>query len=221
MLLKFTHGVEKSEFGYRLYNGVSFAKGNYINNLGYLYAYAAVGGFNRKDRFEQGVFKINSYFFTNLLVFGQFKLRQFVNINYTKGYSRGKDEYININGIYGIQGFRSDSLKGTQKFTANFETVCFTPFYLAGFRIALFGFADFGTVGLTSRSVFSYPLYSGYGLGLRFRNERFVFKTFQIRIAYYPYLPERSRGEFLGISEDTKFQPSNFNVKSPEVIKFQ
>jgi hypothetical protein len=221
LLLKFTSGIEKSEFGYRMYNGVSFAKANYVKNLGYLYSYMAVGGFTKDDRFVQGVFNLNSNFFTNLLVFGQYKLRQFINIGYTKGYGRDRDEFININGLSGIEGFRSDSTKGTQKFTLNLETICFTPFYLAGFRFAIFGFADFATVGATHHPVFSYPLYSGYGLGFRFRNEKFVFKTFQIRLAYYPYLPESSRGQFLSISEDTKFQPSNFNVKSPEIIKFQ
>ncbi len=221
VLLKFTHGIEDSEFGYRLYNCVSFAKGNYVNNLGYLYTYIAVGGFDKQDHFEQGVFKVNGNYFSNLLVFGQYKLRQFISIGYTKGYDPDRDEFININGTSGIQGFRSDSLRGTQKFTLDLEAVCFTPLYLAGFRVAIFGFADFGTVGATSRPMFSNPMFSGYGIGFRFRNEKFVFKTFQIRLAYYPNLPESARGEFLTISQDTKFQSSNFNVKSPEIIKFQ
>jgi hypothetical protein len=219
-LIKFTYGIDKNEFSQRLYQAISFSKGNYLFNIGYVYANISFGGFLKKGIVEQGVLKLSGNFFSNLLVVGSFKMRHFVNITFTKGYKRFNDEYLYINDLSGIRGFENDSVKGTQKLVANLESVCFTPLYIAGFRYAFFAFADLGLVGPTYKSVFVNHLYSSYGIGIRIRNERFVFKTFQIRLAYYPGLPKSTAGEFLNVSEDSKFRPQNFYVKSPEVVRF-
>ncbi len=220
-LIKFTHGIERNEFFNRFYNGFSISEGNYLGNLGYLQLGFALGGFLKQDDFEQGVLNLNSNFFTNLLVLDAFKLRHFVNVSFTKGYNRFKDELLDINGLGGIQGYENDSAKGTQKLSINFESVCFTPLYIAGFRFAIFGFADFAFIGRTTNNIFKNTLYSGFGLGVRIRNEKLVFKTFQIQLAFYPWLPSSASGQFFTITDESKFSISNFNIKSPEIIKFQ
>jgi hypothetical protein len=221
MLIQFTHGFEKNEFFDRFYNEFSISKGNYLGNLGYLHLGFALGGFLKDNNFEQGVLNLNANFFTNLLVLGAFKLRHFINFNFTKGYGRFKDELLDINDLAGIRGYENDSAKGTQKLSINLESVCFTPFYLAGFRFALFAFADFAFIGRTTNNVFKNSLYSGFGLGVRIKNEKLVFKTFQLRLAFYPWLPRSASGEFFVITDESKFGIPNFNVKSPEILKFQ
>ncbi len=221
LLIKFTNGIEKNEFYNRVYNSLSISKGNYLGNFGYTYINLSLGGFIRKSEFEQGVLKLNPSFFTNLLVLGSFKFRLFTNVNYIKGYKRFSDEYLNINDLSGIRGLINDSAVGSQKLALNFESVCFTPFYLAGFRFAVFGFADFAYIGKTTKLVFNLPLYSGFGFGIRVRNEKLVFKTFQMRLAFYPFLPKSASSEYFTVSNESKFNTYNFNAKSPEIINFQ
>jgi hypothetical protein len=219
-LIKFTYGIDKNEFSQRLYQAISLSKGNYLFNAGYVYANVSFGGFLKKGIVEQGVLKLSGNYFSNLLVLGSFKMRHFVNVTFTKGYKRYNDEYLYINDLSGIRGFDNDSVRGTQKLVINLESVCFTPLYIAGFRYAFFAFADLGLVGPTYKSVFVNHLYSSYGIGIRLRNERLVFKTFQIRLAYYPGLPKSAAGEFISVSHDSKFRPQSFYVKSPEIVGF-
>lgn len=220
-ILKFTQGVEESEFKSRIYNSVSFLKGNRIGSLGFAYFNAALGGFINDNVFEQGVLKLGLNSFTSLVVIGQFKFRHFFNVDYTKGYGRYRDEFLDINDFSGVRGFFNDSARGTQKLVFNWETVCFTPFYLGGFRFAFFAFADLAYVGSTYQWVFKNTLYSGLGVGLRMRNERLVFKTFQIRFAYYPFMTKRASGDLFTLSEEWRFRPNDFTVRSPEILKFK
>lgn len=223
MLIKLTHGVESNEFEKRLYYGASITGGNFVDGIGYLSGSAAFGGFmsEESESMNQEVLKLNSNYFSNLIIFGKFRFRSFINIGFTEGFHRNPDEFITINDLSGIRGFQSDSVHGTQRLVINLESVCFTPYYFAGFRFAIFGFADFGWIGDSKKSILNYPLYSGFGIGFRLRNEKLVFKTFQIRLAYYPWLPQQAQGDFFSVSEESKFNPENFNVKSPEIINFQ
>ena len=220
-MIKFTQGVEESQFSTRMYNSVSFIKGNNLGQLGFGYVTTAMGGFINDNVFEQGVLKVSLNYFTNLMVINQYKLRHFLNIDYTKGYRRNKDEFLDVNDFSGVHGFVNDSARGTQKLIINWETVSFTPFYLAGFRFAVFGFADFAYIGSTLQWVFKNTLYSGFGFGIRMRNERFVFKTFQIRFAYYPNMTKRANGDAFTLSQEWRFKPNDMNVKSPEIVKFK
>lgn len=221
IVVKLTSGIEDNQYYKRMYNSFTIANGDYIGKVGYLYTSLALGGYMNKGHFEQGILKANLNFFSNLMVIGSFRFRNFVNVDFVRGYSRYGDETLNLNNLSGIRGYENDSAVGTQKLAINLETVCFTPLYLAGFRFAAFAFADFGYVGPTRLPVTANPLYSGFGLGVRIRNERLVFKTFQIRFAYYPYLSHSARGELFTISDESRFKPANFYKKSPEIIPFQ
>jgi len=217
--------VEMNEFDKRLYHGFSITKGNFVDDIGYLSANVSWGGFlsegDEAKGIQQEVLKINFNTFSNLLVVGQFRFRNFINVGFTEGYHRNPDEYITINDLSGVRGFQSDSVHGTERLVINLESVCFTPYYAAGFRFAIFGFADLGWIGNSKKNIFDNPLYSGFGIGFRLRNEKLVFKTFQIRLAYYPWLPQQAQGDFFSISEESKFNPGNFSVKSPEIVSFQ
>lgn len=225
LLIKVTNGIEMNEFDNRVYYGLSMTKGNFVDDIGYISANAAWGGFlsegDESKGIQQEVLKINLNTFSNLLIVGQFRFRNFINIGFTEGFHRNPDEYITINDLSGVRGFQSDSVHGTQRLVINLESVCFTPYYAAGFRFAIFGFADLGWIGYAKKNIFDNPLYSGFGLGFRLRNEKLVFKTFQIRLAYYPWLPHQAQGDFFSISEESKFNPGNFSVKSPEIVSFQ
>ena len=222
-LLEFTGGYENNEFfnRYRYYTGVEFSHGNFYKNLGYFHTNIGFAGFLSEQQYRQGLFHLKSSYFTNLLPFHNFHVRQFINIDYNIGIRRFEDEYINISNENGIRGLSSDSLKGTHRLTMSLETVAFSPFYVYGFRFAFYGFTDFGFIGSNKYNVFKNDLYSAIGVGLRIRNERLVFKTFQIRLAFYPRLPADYSKQFIHISGERLFDPRDFDVDAPGILEFR
>jgi hypothetical protein len=76
----------------------------------------------------------------------------------------------------------------TSRFVPNYETTLFTPLSLLGFRLAGVAFADAAWVSDQpgGGSPFSGAPYTGFGLGLRFRNEFTALRTFQLLIGFYP-----------------------------------
>ncbi len=189
-LIEATVGLENDDLFSRIYLGFKMTKAVIPAKLGYLYAQAGIGGYFKKNLFEQGVFKLSAYFFSNLIKIGKLRLRQFISFQYTLGFNRFVFERINLNNENGIKGFSSNIAIGTQKLAFNFESVVFTPLNIYGFRPAFFLFADVGAVGTgTDIQTLGSVLYSGIGVGIRIRNERLIFKTIQLGIAYYPIAP--------------------------------
>ncbi|MFC2104806.1 hypothetical protein ACFLS4_05595 [Bacteroidota bacterium] len=126
--------------------------------------------------------------------------------------------YLNTDDIW---GFSSDYLFGLQKLSMRAELVTFTNLRIYNFRFLFFGFGDLGLIGPENKSVFRNKLYSGIGLGLRIRNENLVFKTFQIRFAYYPSVPNDIEQFYWLISGESAHKPQNFEPAAPYIVKYQ
>ncbi|HEC43876.1 MAG TPA: hypothetical protein ENI20_13730 [Bacteroides sp.] len=222
MKFSITAGPEINEFNSRFYTGVSISQGRYIGQFGYLHTLLEGGGFV-KDRsyIHQGVINAQVNYFTPLFIINRFKFRHFVSARYVRGIRRFEDEYIGINDIEGIRGFRSGLPLGQQKFIFNYEADAFTPFYLYGFRFVMFGFADMGIVGPEYIKWHDGSFFSGLGVGVRIKNERLVFETISIRLGYYPNHPEKSFPLFLDVYGEERLNPDNFYVTKPEIIGFE
>lgn len=220
LLFQIIAGIEFGDFNNRPYLGSSISHGAYIWRTGYLYNRIEIGGFYNNRAFEQSILNITSKYFTHLINRGRFKYRIFTNINYKMGISRFEDEFISIENNEGILGLKSDQLKGTQKLTTNIEVVAFTPYYLLGFRFAIFGSVNLGFIGTGSDLIFSNRLYSGIGAGVRIRNPRLVFNTFQIKFTFYPAAPVESDKEYISVSGEKKLKPDYFFTSAPEIVDF-
>jgi hypothetical protein len=217
-LLALTIGRESTEFGQRGYAGAQYATGNYLpRQLGYVYAMVNAGSYFKSGRAQQGVLGGQLNYFSGLAPLGRSYVRQFVNLRYTYGINRDPLEYLNISRNEGIRGISSEQLIGTKRLTAGFESVLFSMRSLLGFRVAHFLFADLGLVNarnLLRRG----PLYQGYGLGFRFRNENLTFNTFQIRIGYYPNIPGvQNAWRFDGGGIST-LQLRDFDISAPGIL---
>jgi hypothetical protein len=214
-------GIEQTEFGTRNYLGLKFAKGSYLSkNRGYLYNLINIGGYRRDNEIEQGILSIESSYFSPLISWRKSKLRHFATFRYTNGYNRFDNEYVSISNN-GIRGLNSSLLRGTQKMTLSLESVCFSPVSIIGFRIAYYGFADFGFINGNLTNQNNYKLYQGYGVGIRLRNENFTFNTISLRIGFYPTIP--NVGSLLGtnISGEQILRLQDFNISAPEPIPFR
>jgi hypothetical protein len=110
---------------------------------------------------------------------------------------------VSINDRYGITGLRSDYLRGIQRVAFQWSPVAFTPVYFYGFRMSLFLFAESAAVSYSTKPIWTSQFYHGIGGGIRLRNEHLVFKTLQLRLAYYPDAPpDASRFSTRVLGED-------------------
>lgn len=219
-LLNYVFGPEFDEFTRRFYTGVSLSRGELVANYGYLYTKAEFGAFFNKGFFpDQGMLRLKVNYFTNLYIVNRFKIRHFLKMNYVKGYNRFSDEYININDDHGIRGYKNDEVRGARKATMNYEAVVFSPYYFYGFRFVFSGFLDLGLISFTEPLLVQ-KLHSGFGLGIRIRNERLVFETLSIRFGYYPTLADVQFPLAIDISGEKRLNPEDFRVNKPEVVEF-
>jgi hypothetical protein len=216
-------GAENAELGQRHYLGLKMAKGRYLSqNLGYLYSVINAGSFIKNKKAEQGLLGYQGYYYSPLMTAGPNKVRQFVNFNYAKGFNRFNtvEERINISNEGGIRGVRSDSLQGVKKLVVNLETVLFSPASLAGFRIAPYLFGDFGLVSYNDKKLVTSPIYSGFGIGFRFRNENLTFNTFQIRLGIYPNIPNIGTYR-LAFGGEQSLRLKDFDISAPAELEFR
>jgi len=220
-LLNLTFGPEFGEFNNRFYSSVNYSFADYYDYLGYMYLRTAFGGFHTKNgNFEQGLLDMKISWITNLFIIGQLKLRNFLNIYYLNGYERFSEEKVYLNEPNGIRGFNQRYIYGNQKLVMNFESVIFTPLNVIGFRFATSAFIDLGFLGEKNSALIRENMFAGVGMGLRIRNERLVFPTFQLRFAYYPNLPGLRAEDMIKFLGEPRLNPEKFYPDAPAVMSF-
>ncbi len=221
LLFNITAGREFNEFKNRYYAGASVSLGESVNKLGYLYYSAAFGTFINHNKTEQGILSFRANFISNLLYTGRYRIRNFINAEYTRGFDRYYDESLTFICDDGFSGFRNDSIGNTQRLAFNFETVLFSPIDFYGFRFALFGFADAGFLFGTNQFVARGEFVSAFGLGLRVRNDNLILNTLQIRLGFYPNVPPYSITTPLMVSGEQMLRPYNFEPGQPSIVPFR
>ncbi|MGD0582029.1 MAG: hypothetical protein ABR974_03685 [Bacteroidales bacterium] len=220
-LFRITGGAERNEFKNRAYLAADGAFGGSLPSIGYFQYSAGIGAFLRSGSTEQGVLTTQLMYISNLSISGEFKLRNFVTIDFTRGFSRYTDEYITILKENGFTGFSNDSLRGGQRVRLSLESVLFTPGSYLGFHFAFFGFADMAFLAGTKQIISNGAFVTGIGVGLRIRNDNLVFNTFQIRLGFFPNAPEYTEQTNLIISGEQQLVPTTFVPGPPALIPYR
>lgn len=220
-LMKVTVGRELNEFSNRNYAASEISYSNLIGNFGYLYSSTGLGAYIADHHTEQGILAFRMKYFTNLLPLGRSMIRNFVTIDYTRGFDRNIEEHLKYIPDNGFSGFRNDSIFGTQRLTINLETVVFSHAHLYGFRMAFFGFADFSALSGTNQVLANGTALTGIGAGVRVRNNNLVFNTFQIRIGFFPDPPTYSRINYVTFSGEQLLRMENFESGPPAMIPYR
>lgn len=220
-LVKLTVGHENNEFKTRSYAALEASVGKSVRNLGYFYTSLGLGTFLNNTQEEQGIFSADLEYFSNLLPAGNNRIRNFVKINYTRGFDRNIDERLFLNGKYGFDGFKNDSVVGTQRVTISLESVIFSNLNLYNFKFAFFGFSDFSFLSAANQYIDKGAFLSEIGVGVRIRNDNLVFKTFQIRIGFYPNAPQYSTTKNMIFSGEQLLRPHNFDPGPPSLITYR
>lgn len=220
-LFSLTAGKEFNEFKNRTYLGADVSLGKSSRDLGYFYVSAGLGSYLTGTKSEQGLLQLEMKYFSNLLRVRNFMIRNFVNINYTRGFARYTDERLKFNHENGFSGFTNDTVSGNQRVLCSLESVVFSPFNFYGFRFAFFGFADISFIAETNQLMINENALSAIGLGLRIRNDNLVINTLQIRLGFFPNLPLYSSVNHLVVSGEQLLKPKTFDPGPPSIIPYR
>ncbi|MEL7587378.1 MAG: hypothetical protein AAGU19_11755 [Prolixibacteraceae bacterium] len=221
-LHEWVFGFDNNEFNGRWYSHLYFSTGNLIRyKPSYLFASVGAGSFFNSRHMEQGQIEFNGNYISRLFNVGQQKARQFVRLNYLYGLRRFDEETLFLKDEDGIRGMYSELATGKQRLVLNLETVVFQRRTIAGFNIAFFGFGDLGIIGSEKRPVFKGDYYAGIGGGMRIRNENFVFRTIQIRLALYPNHPADTSGFGFIFTEMGHEDFYSFQPRKPESLQYR
>ena len=216
------YGYDVNEFGNRHYAHIFMSNGNLlVKRQGYLYLSGGIGGYFKDNSYEQGQIQAGMNYISRRVDAGRKRFRLFLRTNYLLGIRRFEIEELFLNKDDHIRGFSSKTVTGKQRLSFNMEYVLFLRQEFYKFNMATFGFADMGIVASNRQPVFAGNYYSGVGLGMRLHNESLVFKTFQMRLAFYPFPP--SDMSFVGflIEEQMKKDFYNFRPTQPMPLRFE
>ena len=221
-LHEFVFGYDHNEFGDRWYSHLFLSTGNLLKHKPYyFYTSLGLGSFWRKSGIEQGMFDAKIDFISPLFNMWNVQARQFIKLNYTFGINRFEGENLLLRNSIGIRGFGSSIPNGKQRLTLNVENVFFQKKEFLKFQSAIFSFLDIGIVGPDNQSIFNQNYYAGMGIGLRIRNENLIFKTIQLRLAYYPNHPNDVNAIGFILDEVSRTRFYNFQPRGPEPLKFE
>lgn len=220
-LARVTYGLADEEFSRSDYASATLAAGEKIGGLGYGACEARLGGYPRRGDLEQGVIRLRTLYFSDLMHAGGFRFRHFLRAQYTAGIHRFADDGINFEGDKGIRGVvYNRGVIGSERLLLNLESVTFAPWKARGVTFAFFTFTDLDFIGAGGESPFTQRGYSGLGLGVRLYKEGFGFGPVQLRFAWYPGLPiVHDEFSYTAFVED-RFRSIEFLGGSPEIVEY-
>ncbi len=219
---EFVYGYDVNEFGNRHYAHLFLSNGNLlVKRQGYLYIAGGIGGYFKDNAYEQGQIQVGMNYISRQINAGRKRFRLFIRSNYLLGVRRFEIENLSFNTNEHIRGFRSREALGKQRLSLNLEYVLFLRKEFYKFNMAAFGFADVGIIGSNKSFIINQNYYSGLGFGMRFHNEHLVFKTFQIRFAFYPFSPSDVSFAGVLIEEQRRQNFYNFTPTAPMPLRFE
>ena len=216
------YGYDANEFGDRHYAHLFLSNGNLlINKQGYLYLSGGIGGFFKGNEYEQGQIQGSFNYISRQIHAGRKRFRLFVRANYLLGIRRFEIENLTFNRNDHIRGFSSREAMGKQRLSLDLEYVLFLRQQFYKFNMAVYGFADVGVIGSNKTLIFTENYYSGLGLGMRIHNENLVFKTFHLRLGFYPFHPSDMNFTGFILEEQLKKDFYSFRPTAPQPLRFE
>lgn len=216
-----TGGYQIKNNSGRLYLGLRIYFGDYYQ-WGFLSSNFEYGTFFNASHTEQGVLTAGVNYFTGLFEIGKWKFRQFVKPQITVGINRFSIDSLTLNDRYGLDGFNSRVLSGTNRLLFTLQTQSYAPWNFIGFS---FGPYLTYSLGMLSDAVTGFKnskVYSQIGLGVLIKNESLVFKPFQISISFYPLIPGTGQNVFkMNSIKTTDFGFRDFEIEKPAIMMYQ
>jgi hypothetical protein len=216
-----TGGYQVKKNSGRLYLGTRFSFGNYYK-WGYLSSNFEFGTFFHASLTEQTIITAGANYFTGLFQIGKWKIRQFVKPEVIIGINRFSYDSLTLNDGYGLDGFVSSELSGTNRLLLTLQTQSYAPWNFIGFRFGPYLICSLGMLGNAVTGFKNSKVYSQIGLGVLIKNENLVFNTFQISISFYPLIPGKGQNVFkMNSFKTTDFGFRDFEIGKPAPVIYQ
>lgn len=215
-----TTGYSWAEFINKPYAGFRAASTYHINNMGFLFADFEIGSYF-SDKLEEGAININVSFLTDLIRTGRYRYRIQTDVNYTDGINRFTNDLLYLGEDYGFLGMDDNAWYGTQRLFFELNFITYTPWYIFGFRFAMYGFASAGLLGDDNRSIFRNQLLSSIGIGLHIKNDFLAFNSFEFRVAYFPVTPDGISHIGITFSSTQFIKELDFLFTKPHIVDFR
>lgn len=198
----------------RLYLGAKISMGSYYP-WGYLSSNFEYGTFVRNSHAEEGVFTVGFNYFTGLIERGKWKFRQFIKPELTFGFNRLASDSLTLNDDYGLIGFHTTALQGTNRFLLTLQTQAYAPWNFIGFRFGPYLNCTLGMLSDAATGFRKSKLYSQIGVGVLIKNENLILNTFQLSLSFYPIIPGIGNNQF----KINSFGSSDFGFRDFEIGK--
>ncbi|MDX9946223.1 MAG: hypothetical protein RBS38_02575 [Bacteroidales bacterium] len=216
-----TAGYQVKNNSGRFYSGMRVYFGDYYE-WGFLSSNLEYGAFIKSSHIEQGVLTAGVNYFTGLFEIGQWKFRQFIKPQMTIGVNRFSSDSLTLNDSYGLEGFYSPVLSGTNRFLLTLQTQSYAPWNILGFRLGPYLAYSLGMLSDAETGFRDSKVYSQIGLGVLIKNENLVFSTFQISVSFYPLIPGKGQNIFkMNSFRTTDFGFRDFEIGKPGGMIYQ
>ncbi len=217
-----TGGLDKSQFGTWPYLGISLNKAFIDKDGRYYSGKFAVDGFLDNGILKQGTVLANLNFFSKKFYLSGDPFRGFINLEFLGGINRFREEYLTIDGRFGIRDFHANELRGNNRLKLNIEAVRYLRWNFYGFKFTNYLYADCALLSNRAASILTDDFYMGIGTGLRIYNESLVFKIIDIRLSWFPLTPPEGMSPFgTNLQGLIKSRFDDFMGRKPELIRYQ
>ncbi len=203
----------------RPYFGIN-ANRYYVNSKGsFTQYYVRSGMFVNGGHLQDASLLAGVGFFSRLLVFNHYKIRQYINFSYTRLYNRLGLDPLHINNVFGLRYVNVDTIARQKRISLYSETFSFLKYKLFGFKFAPFLFGDGSLLTPEKSSFGKSDIYEAIGGGVRTRNENFVFGTIEVRLIYFPRKLLGNTPFKITINTDLNFRFNSTYVTAPEIVQ--
>jgi hypothetical protein len=203
----------------RPYLGINTNIYNYTKN-GAIIQYFIRSGTLYNNGFEDAGILTGASVYSKLVNLNTLKIREHLRFSYSQIFNRHTLDSLRINNIFGLNEFRSDSIGGSRRISAQSETMLYTRLKIFGFAMAPFLSAE-ATLLTPEQQAFKYSKpYYGLGGGIRTRNENLVFGTIELRAVWFPRRPVYEQPFKLQLSSNLRFRFNQVYITGPDLNNY-
>ena len=181
--------------------------------------FVRAGTFWNKGRMQDASLLVGGNVFSKLYLLNTLKMRGNLRVSYTRTFNRVTSDPLRINNPFGLRSFRADSAQGIQRMSFYAESFLLTTYRILGFQMAPFSFTDLSILSPHKDKIAKTNVYSGFGGGVRTRNENLVFGTIELRFIYFPQTPDTRQAFKLVFKSNLRFRYNSRYVKAPDIIQ--
>jgi len=214
-------GYTFNEFQSSPYFSFDFKVARPIDKYGYVSGQFAIGAHLYDQSFNQGVFRVSLQYASPIFNIRNIPYRLIFSSKFVDGINRYTEDSLYLRDNQGIVGLNTNQLRGTIKASGMLQAVFYSPWRMIGFSMTPYMFITSGVIGDDLQRISRQRLVNGIGLGLRLRNEFLVFKSIQLRLVYYPYVPDNTPHISFDLNEADDIDGFTLQNWTPNYLEFK